>query len=117
MCYRCGQEGHKTQECAKDPHCAVCSAKGLKAAHKAGGAACPMPSKKAKRKAGREEAQKQRTQQKETTRNTEAPLNDLGEAMEVEALIPVVVASTEPQAATREGTGQEEASQPAPSRH
>ncbi|XP_011860289.1 PREDICTED: uncharacterized protein LOC105557619 [Vollenhovia emeryi] len=50
LCYRCGQEGHKAQTCTATPRCAVCSAKGLPANHKAGGTACRPPSKRERKR-------------------------------------------------------------------
>ncbi|XP_011878447.1 PREDICTED: neurofilament medium polypeptide-like [Vollenhovia emeryi] len=53
LCYRCGKEGHKAQGCTETPDCAVCKGRGLPSNHKAGGAACRLPSKNERKRAAR----------------------------------------------------------------
>ncbi|ENN81886.1 hypothetical protein D910_03390 [Dendroctonus ponderosae] len=36
LCFACGEEGHQTRECTKEPNCPICPKKG----HKAGSGNC-----------------------------------------------------------------------------
>jgi len=50
ICYRCSQSGHMAGGCPNAPHCTLCAEKGLKAAHRMGGNACPMAAPTSKKK-------------------------------------------------------------------
>ncbi|XP_039750797.1 uncharacterized protein LOC120627025 [Pararge aegeria] len=46
LCYRCGVDGHRAMECTGEIRCAVCTDRGLPAAHIMGGKSCNPPATK-----------------------------------------------------------------------
>ncbi|XP_011884029.1 PREDICTED: uncharacterized protein LOC105571164 [Vollenhovia emeryi] len=107
LCYRCGKEGHKAQTCGESLNCPVCSARGLPAGHKAGGAACPPVSRKAAKKARGTGGQKP----KEASKKARGKVDET-QVMETEPL--AEVQGTE-SSVNRGGEGQEEAGTALPS--
>jgi len=70
VCYRCSQPGHLAAACTDVPHCTLCAGKGLKAAHRMGGIACPLivPMKKKKKTQERTATTRDRTIKEKTLR-------------------------------------------------
>ncbi|XP_011884010.1 PREDICTED: uncharacterized protein LOC105571145, partial [Vollenhovia emeryi] len=104
----CGGEGHKAQACTAEVKCPVCSARGLPAQHKAGGAACPLPTKKTAKKGRRTETMEPREGRQAVKEATK------GTPMETEPLLDIQ--GVTPAVASRAGEGQEEAAAASPSR-
>lgn len=46
LCFRCGEEGHKSADCTRALHCAVCADAGKPAGHIMGGRKCNPPQRK-----------------------------------------------------------------------
>ncbi|XP_011860064.1 PREDICTED: nucleolar protein of 40 kDa-like [Vollenhovia emeryi] len=131
-CYRCGSEGHQAQDCILEPSCPVCKAKDLPDRHKAGGTACPSPSKretKKRRQEGNPQAtEKTRTTREKSSQKEKETSKDVEESRDVNMnesceTIPVDTEMDAPQDEqgptgdrSTEVSGLEEAGKPTPSR-